>query len=324
MYINKLKIGDLELENNIILAPMAGITDLPFRIICKKYGNPGLVCTEMVSSKALYYNDEKTKKLLNTQDERRPIAFQIFGSEPEIMGKAAKLISNEADTIDINMGCPAPKVVKNGDGSKLLLSPELVKDIVTTVVANTNKPVTVKFRKGWDKENINAIEIAKIIESAGASAITIHGRTREQYYSGQVDLDIIKQVKESVKIPVIGNGDIRTAEDAKKMFEYTGVDGIMIGRASLGNPWIIKEIIQKLNGNNPEQISNQEKLKIIKEHLELAIKEKGEYIAIREMRKHICWYIKNLKDSSTMREKVNRIEDVDELIACLDEYFKSI
>ena len=324
MYINKLKIGDLELENNILLAPMAGITDLSFRIICKKYGNPGLVCTEMVSSKALYYNDEKTKKLLNIQGEKQPIAFQIFGSEPEIMGNAAKMISDDADIIDINMGCPAPKVVKNGDGSKLLMSPELVKDIVKTVVANTNKPVTVKFRKGWDKENINAVEIAKTIEEAGAAAITIHGRTREQYYSGHVDLDIIKEVKKSVSIPVIGNGDIKTAEDAKKMFEYTGVDGIMIGRASLGNPWIIKEITEKLKENKPDEISNQTKLEIIKEHLELAIKEKGKYIAIREMRKHICWYIKNLKDSSTMREKINRIEDVNELVACLEEYFNSI
>ena len=324
MYINKLKIGNVELENNILLAPMAGITDLPFRLICKKYGNPGLVCTEMVSSKALYYNDEKTKKLLNIQGEKHPISFQIFGSDPQIMGKAAKMISDDADIIDINMGCPAPKVVKNGDGSKLLLSPELVKDIVTEVVKNTDKPVTVKFRKGWNEENINAVEIAKIIEEAGASAITIHGRTREQYYSGQVDLDIIKQVKESVKIPVIGNGDIKNAEDAKKMFEYTGVDGIMIGRASLGNPWIIKELTQKLNGNKSDEISNQTKLEIIKEHLKLAIKEKGEYIAIREMRKHICWYIKNLKDSSTMREKVNKIENAKELTACLDEYFESI
>lgn len=183
MYIRKLKIGNLELENNILLAPMAGITDLPFRIICKKYSNPGLVCTEMVSSKALYYNDEKTKKLLNIESEKKPIAFQIFGSEPEIMGNAAKLISKDADIIDINMGCPAPKVVKNGDGSRLLLNPELVGDIVSSVKKSTNKPVTVKIRKGWNKENITAVEIAKVIERAGASAITVHGRTREEYYS---------------------------------------------------------------------------------------------------------------------------------------------
>ena len=324
MYIHKLKIGNVELENNIILAPMAGITDLPFRIICKKYGNPGLVCTEMVSSKALYFNDEKTKKLLNIKEEKKPISFQIFGSEPEIMGKAAKLISADADIIDINMGCPAPKVVKNGDGSKLLLSPELVKDIVSAVVKNTDKPVTVKLRKGWDKDHVNAEEIAKLIEEAGASAITIHGRTREEYYSGHVDLDIIKKVKESVSIPVIGNGDIKNSADLKRMIEYTNVDGVMIGRANLGNPWLIGNILNELNGNVPEQISKEQKLDIIKEHLELAIKEKGEYIAIREMRKHICWYIKNLKDSSTMREKINRIEDADELTTCLDEYFESI
>ena len=183
MYIHKLKIGNVELENNIILAPMAGITDLPFRMICKKYGNPGLVCTEMVSSKALYYNDEKTKKLLNVETEKRPVSFQIFGSDPEIMGYAASMISRNADIIDINMGCPAPKVVKNGDGSKLLLSPLLVENIVKSVVNNTDKSVTVKIRKGWNNENINAVEIAKIIERAGASAITIHGRTREEYYS---------------------------------------------------------------------------------------------------------------------------------------------
>ena len=183
MYIHKLKIGNVELENNIILAPMAGITDLPFRMICKKYGNPGLVCTEMVSSKALYYNDEKTKKLLNVETEKRPVSFQIFGSDPEIMGYAASMISRNADIIDINMGCPAPKVVKNGDGSKLLLSPLLVENIVKSVVNSTDKSVTVKIRKGWNNENINAVEIAKIIERAGASAITIHGRTREEYYS---------------------------------------------------------------------------------------------------------------------------------------------
>lgn len=324
MYIHELKIGNIKLENNIILAPMAGITDLPFRVICKKYGNPGLVCTEMVSSKALHFNDGKTKKLLNTQGEKRPILFQIFGSEPEIMGEATKMISEYADIIDINMGCPAPKVVKNGDGSKLLLSPDLVRNIVSTVVKNTDKPVTVKLRKGWDKENANAVEIAKIVEESGASAITIHGRTREEYYSGHVDLEIIKKVKESVSIPVIGNGDIKTSQDLKKMIDYTNVDGVMIGRANLGNPWLIDNIINELKGNTVPEISKKQKLDIIKEHLELAINEKGEYIAIREMRKHICWYIKNLKDSSSMREKINRIEKTDELIACLEEYFSII
>ncbi|MDO5556415.1 MAG: tRNA dihydrouridine synthase DusB [Clostridia bacterium] len=324
MYIHKLKIGDIELKNNILLAPMAGITDLPFRIICKKYSNPGLVCTEMVSSKALFFNDEKTKKLLNTNLEEKPIAFQIFGSDPQIMGIATKIISQNADIIDINMGCPAPKVVKNGDGSKLLLYPDLIQKIVSEVVRNTNKPVTVKLRKGWNNENINIVQIAKIIEKAGASLITIHGRTREEYYAGKVDLEIIKQVKQNVNIPVIGNGDIKNAEDAKRMFEITGVDGIMIARAILGQPWIINNIIKELNGESINEISNLQKLNIIKEHLNLAIKEKGEYIAIREMRKHICWYIKNLKGSSSLREKVNKIEHTNELIECLEEYFNNI
>jgi tRNA-dihydrouridine synthase B len=226
--INKLKIGELELENNVFLAPMAGITDKAYRIICKKYSNPGLVYTEMASSRAIYYNDDKTDKLLDISGEKKPIAIQIFGNDPKIMGEVARKISNKADIIDINMGCPAPKVVKNGDGSKLLLNPQLVSNIVENVVKNTNKPVTVKIRKGWDKNNINAVEIAQEIERAGASAIAVHGRTREEYYSGESDLEIIKQVKQSIKIPVIGNGDIKTKEDAVKMFEYTGVDGIMI------------------------------------------------------------------------------------------------
>ena len=320
MYIHKLKIGNVELENNVILAPMAGVTDLAFRKICKKYGNPGLVYTEMASSRAIFHNDEKTKKLLNVEGEKKPIAVQIFGNDPKIMAFAANKVSKIADIIDINMGCPAPKVVKNGDVSKLLLNPELIGEIVQEVVKAVEKPVTVKMRKGWDKSNINAVEVAKIIEQAGASALTIHGRTREEYYSGKVDLDIIKQVKEAVNIPVIGNGDIKSIEDANKMFEYCNVDGIMIGRATIGNPWIINDIIK----GEKREISNEEKLKVLKQHIEMAVAEKGEYIAVREMRKHICWYIKNLKESSKIREKINRIEDVNELEACLEEYFKSL
>lgn len=320
MYIHKLKIGNVELKNNVLLAPMAGITDLAFRRICKEYGNPGLVCTEMASSRAIYHNDEKTKKLLNVNEEKRPIAVQIFGNDSKIMSFAAKEVSQIADIIDINMGCPAPKVVKNGDGSKLLLNPELIGEIVHEVVKATEKPVTVKIRKGWDKNNINAVQVAKIIEQAGASAITIHGRTREEYYGGKVDLDIIKKVKEAVNIPVIGNGDIRSVEDAKKMFDYCNVDGIMIGRATIGNPWLINQIINE----EKKEISNEEKLRVLKEHIELAVEEKGEYIAVREMRKHICWYIKNLKESSKIREKINRIENVQELESCLEEYFKSL
>ncbi len=320
MYIHKLKIGNVELKNNVLLAPMAGITDLAFRRICKKYGNPGLVYTEMASSRAIFHNDEKTKKLLNVDKEERPIAVQIFGSDAQIMSFAAKEVSKMADIIDINMGCPAPKVVKNGDGSKLLLNPELIGEIVQEVVKTTKKPVTVKIRKGWDKNNINAVQVAKIIEQAGASAITIHGRTREEYYGGKVDLEIIKKVKEAVNIPVIGNGDIKSIEESKRMFDYCNVDGIMIGRATIGNPWLINQIVNE----EKKEISNEEKLKVLKEHIKLAVEEKGEYIAVREMRKHICWYIKNLKESSKIREKINRIESVQELEVCLEEYFKSL
>ena len=237
MYLHKLKIGNVELKNNLILAPMAGVTDLPFRMIVEKF-EPGLVCTEMVSAKALYYGDEKTKMLLNTNGEKRPISMQIFGSDPEVMGYAARYVSEIADILDINMGCPAPKVVKNGDGSNLLLDLNKVEEIIKAVVTNSKIPVTLKFRKGWDNEHIVACEVAKIAEKGGVSAITIHGRTRDEFYSGKADLEIIKQVKNSVNIPVIGNGDIIDEESEKYMFEYTGVDGIMIGRGAMGNPYI--------------------------------------------------------------------------------------
>ena len=324
MYLHKLKIGNVELKNNLILAPMAGVTDLPFRMIVEKF-EPGLVCTEMVSAKALYYGDEKTKMLLNTNGEKKPISMQIFGSEPEVMGYAARYVSEIADILDINMGCPAPKVVKNGDGSKLLLDLNKVEEIIKAVVTNSKIPVTLKFRKGWDNEHIVACEVAKIAEKSGVSAITIHGRTRDEFYSGKADLEIIKQVKNSVTIPVIGNGDIIDEESAKYMFEYTGVDGIMIGRGAMGNPWIFKQIQYYLEtGEKLQKPTLNEKYEILKEHIELAIKEKGEKVAINEMRKHIACYTRNLKDSSAFRNEMNHIDNKDKLLQKIQEYFGSL
>ncbi len=323
MYLKKLKIGNVELENNLILAPMAGVTNLPFRIVCKEFG-PGLVCTEMASSRAMFHNDQKTKRLFNTEGEKKPISFQIFGSDEETMAYAAKYVSGFADIIDINMGCPAPKVVKNGDGSKLLLDLEQAEKVIKAVVENSKVPVTLKIRKGWDKENIVATEIAKIAENAGISAITVHGRTRSEFYSGKADLEIIKKVKETVKIPVIGNGDIVDEESAYNMFEKTNVDGIMIGRGSFGNPWIFRNIKHYLEtGEKLPAPSNEEKLEIMKKHINLAVEEKGE-IAVKELRKHIAWYTKNLKNSSEFRSKINTIETKGELLEMLEAYFKTL
>ena len=324
MYLHKLKIGNVELENNLILAPMAGVTNLPFRIICKDYG-AGMVCTEMASAKAMFHNDQKTKRLFNTEGEKRPISFQVFGSELESIAYAVKYMSDFADIIDINMGCPAPKVVKNGDGSKLLLDLEKAKQIIEIAVQNSKVPVTVKFRKGWDKENIVAVEIAQIAEQAGASAVTIHGRTKSEFYTGKADWDIIKKVKQSVHIPVIGNGDVTDEESALAMFEQTGVDGIMIGRGSFGNPWIFRNIKHYLQtGEKLPQPTNQERLQVMEKHIQLAVEEKGEDVAIKELRKHISWYTKNLKNSSEFRNSINKIEKKDELISTIEEYFKTL
>ena len=319
-----MKIGNVELENNIFLAPMAGITDLPFRLICKEQG-AGLVYTEMVSSKALMYGDEKTKSLLKTVPNERPLAVQIFGSDLDAIAYASKYVSEFADIVDINMGCPAPKIVKNGDGSKLLLDLEKVRQIVETAVNNSKVPVTVKIRKGWDEDHIVALEAAKIIEKAGASAITVHGRTRTQFYSGEADWEIIKKVKETVNIPVIGNGDINSGFDAKQKMEYSGVDAIMIGRATLGNPWIFNEVLTYLKeGKITTRVSNEERLKTILNHIDLEIAERGEASAIKEMRKHISAYTKSLPNSSDFRCKVNTLNTKEEVVNELKQYFSSI
>ena len=321
MYLKELNIGNVKCKNNIFLAPMAGITDLPFRLICEKY-EPGLVVTEMVSSKALLYNDEKTKKLLNVDGEKRPISMQIFGSDEEAMAFGAKYVSKIADIVDINMGCPAPKVTKNGDGSKLLLDLDKAGRVIDSVVKNSSKPVTLKIRLGWDKEHIVATEVAKLAETLGVSAIIVHGRTRDEYYSGKANLDEIRKVKEAVNIPVIGNGDIVDEETAKAMFEKTGVDGVMIGRAAIGNPWIFERVRYYLEtGKKLPEVSIEEKLKIIKEHFLLEIKEKGEYTGIREFRKHLAYYTKNLPNSSVFRSKINTLESKEKVLESLDGFF---
>ena len=278
----------------------------------------------MVSAKALYYGDEKTKTLLNTDGEKIPVSMQIFGSDIESMRYATKYLNNIADIIDINMGCPAPKVVKNGDGSRLLLDLKLAGEIVKAVVEESIHPVTVKYRKGWDQDNIVAVEAAKIFEVSGASAITIHGRTRADYYSGDCDLDIIKSVKEAVSIPVIGNGDIKDGETALKMFKYTGVDGIMIGRASIGNPYIFKEIEEYLLKRKLKKVDSKQKLETILEHIDLMMKIKGENIGVKEMRKHISAYIKGMPNSTEARDKINRIDQRKELGEYLMKYFSEI
>lgn len=310
-----MKIGNVEIKNNVFLAPMAGITDLAYRSICKEFG-AGLVYTEMISAKGIYYNDEKTKLLTQIDEKERPVAIQIFGSDADIMANVAKRMSEKADIIDINMGCPAPKVIKNDDGSKLMLNPVLIDEITYKVVKSSTVPVTVKIRKGWNDENVNAVEIAKILEKNGVSAVAVHGRTREQFYSGIADWDIIKKVKESVDIPVIGNGDIIDIDSANKMIEYTGCDAIMVGRAALGKPWIFKEIIEQ----KKIDMKQEELYKIIKKHYDLLSELKGEYIAVREMRKHISWYIKGLPLATQIRNQINMLESKEEVLELLYMY----
>ncbi|MGP1618757.1 tRNA dihydrouridine synthase DusB [Peptostreptococcus stomatis] len=316
-----MKFRDFEVENEVFLAPMAGVTDLPFRLICKELGC-GLLYTEMINAKALCYDDKNTKKMLNILDEEHPVAVQIFGSEPEFMGKAAQILNDYPNEIlDINMGCPAPKVVKNGDGSALMRNPKLAGQVLDQVVKNSKKPVTLKIRKGWDDNSVNALEIAKIAEDCGICAITIHGRTREQYYSGQADWDIIGEVKSQISIPVIGNGDVTSVEDAIRIKDHTVCDAIMIGRGAQGNPWIFKRIDHYMKtGQLLDPPSKDEKIDIAIKHMDLAIKEHGEYVAVREMRKHIGWYLKGMKHSARFRDQINHMVTAKEVIDTLNQY----
>ena len=321
--MSRLRIGDVTLDNNVILAPMAGVTDLPFRLLCREQG-AGLVCMEMVSAKAIYFNNKNTEELLTIHPKEMPASLQLFGSDPDIVADmAARIEERPFAILDFNMGCPVPKVVNNGEGSALMKNPKLVEELLTKLVKAVKKPVTVKFRKGFDDEQINAVEIAKIAESCGVAAVAVHGRTRSQYYSGKADWNIIRQVKEAVRIPVIGNGDVVGAESAKALIEATGCDGVMIGRAAQGNPWIFREVVRYLeDGTLLPKPDNAEKRKVILQHAALQEETKGEYTAVREMRKHLAWYTAGMPHSAHFRGMINSMETMEELLAGVDEIFR--
>lgn len=309
-----LKIGNVLLENNLILAPMAGVTDLPFRLLCKEQG-AGLICTEMVSAKAIYFKNKNTESLMEIDERERPVSLQLFGSEPDLMAEIAKQIEpRNFDILDINMGCPVPKVVNNGEGSALMKNPKLVHEIVSKVSKAIQKPVTVKIRKGFTDDSVNAVEIAKILEDAGAAAVAVHGRTREQYYSGQADWEIIRKVKEAVSIPVIGNGDVDSPQKAEALVKETGCDGIMIGRAVQGNPWLFSRILhyqqtgELLPGPGMEEIKE-----MILRHAKMQLEYKGNYTGMREMRKHVAWYTTGMPHSASVRRMVNEVESYEQL-----------
>ena len=321
--IEKLQIGNVQLDNNLILAPMAGVTDLPFRLLCKEQG-AALCCMEMVSAKGIYYNNKNTESLLTVDEAETPVSLQLFGSDPAIMAAmAARIEHRNFDILDINMGCPVPKVVNNGDGSALMKNPVLAGRIIESTVKAIKKPVTVKIRKGFDDEHINAVEMAHVAEESGAAAIAVHGRTREQYYSGQADWSIIADVKSAVNIPVIGNGDILDAKDVIAMHEQTGCDGFMIGRGAQGNPWIFHQILHyfetgELIGKPPME----EMVKTMLRHAKLQIQYKGDYLGIREMRKHAAWYTAGYKGASKLRGRINDVESYEELEALFEEFMK--
>ena len=323
--MKKLKIGSIELNSNVVLAPMAGITDITYRTICKEMG-AGLVYTEMISAKGLFYQDRKTEKLMKINEKNRPVSMQIFGSDPDIMSYVVeKYINNRSDVdiIDVNMGCPAPKIVKNKDGCFLMKEPELAGKIINKIKRVSCKPVSAKIRSGWSIDSINAVELARILEFNGLDMVSVHARTREQYYSGKADYKIINEVKKSVKIPVVGNGDIYSPQDAVKMIEETNCDAVMIGRGILGNPWLIMNTVKILNNDTDFYIPSPfNKINMIKRHASMLVNELDEKIAILEMRKFAAWYMKHMRSSSEIRNNINRITCVEELHRILDEYIE--